>query len=81
MDPVPNKLDAERKAKLRRVAVISLVAPTYFIPEARFGKLVDFLHYRIDNTLLGRVNGKRSIPNYESFDEYVMQHMGVPVAG
>jgi hypothetical protein len=50
-------------------------APTYFIAEARFGELVDFLHYRIDNTILGRVNGKRGIPNYESFDEYVMQHM------
>ena len=50
-------------------------APTYFIPEGRFGELVDFLHHRIDNTILGRVNGKRGIPNYESFDEYLMQHM------
>jgi hypothetical protein len=51
-------------------------APTYFIPEARFAELVDFLHQRIDNTILGRVNGKRSLPNYESFDEHVMQHTG-----
>src|SRR5712671_3067838 len=43
-------------------------SPTYFIPELRFGELVDFLHYRIDNTILGRVNRKRGIPNYESFD-------------
>jgi hypothetical protein len=50
-------------------------APTYFIPETRFPEVVDFLHRRIDNTILGRVNGKRGIPNYESFDEYVMQHM------
>jgi hypothetical protein len=56
-------------------------APTYFIPEGRFGELVDFLHNRIDNTNLGRVNGKRGIPNYESFDEYVMEHMGAAVAG
>ena len=56
-------------------------APTYFIPENRFGELVDYLHDRIDNTILGRVNHKRGIPNYESFDEYVMEHMGVPVAG
>ena len=55
-------------------------APTYFIPERRFGQLVDFLHNRIDNTKLGRANGKRGIPNYESFDEYVMQHMGAAVA-
>ena len=55
-------------------------APTYFIPETRFGELVDYLHDRINNTILGRVNGKRGIPNYESFDEYVMQHMGEAVA-
>jgi len=55
-------------------------APTYFIPEGRFEELVDHLHHRIDNTILGRVNSKRGIPNYESFDEYVMQHMGPPVA-
>ncbi len=51
-------------------------APTYFIPEDRFEEWVDFLQGRIDNTILGRVNAKRGIPNYESFDEYVMQHMG-----
>jgi len=54
-------------------------APTYFIPETRFGELVDYLHERIDNTILGRVNHKRGIPNYESFDEYVMEHMGAAV--
>jgi hypothetical protein len=48
-------------------------APTYFIPESRFGELVDFLQYRIDNTILGRANVKRGLPNYESFDEYLMQ--------
>src|SRR5947207_5784000 len=50
-------------------------APTYFIPEGRFGELVDYLHNHIDDTILGRVNRKRSIPNYKSFDEYVMEHM------
>ena len=55
-------------------------APTYFIPEDRFGELVDYLHHRIDNTILGKVNHKRGIPNYESFDEYVMQHMSAAVA-
>jgi hypothetical protein len=54
-------------------------ASTYFIPEARFGELVDFLHHRIDNTILGRVNNKRGIPNYESFDEYVFEHLGTAV--
>ena len=55
-------------------------APTYFIPESRFEELVDYLHHRVDNTILGRVNNKRGIPNYESFDEYVMEHMGSAVA-
>ena len=55
-------------------------APTYFIPAPRFEELVDYLLDRIDNTILGRVNSKRGIPNYESFDEYVMQHMGSPAA-
>jgi hypothetical protein len=54
-------------------------APTYFIPEGRFAELVDFLYHRIDNTILGRANGKRGIPNYESFDEYVMRHMETDV--
>ena len=56
-------------------------APTYFIPERRFEELVDYLHHRVDNTILGKVNSKRGIPSYESFDEYVMEHMGVLVAG
>lgn len=56
-------------------------APTYFIPEPRFLELVDYLQDRINNTILGRVNGKRGIANYESFDEYVMEHMGAAVAG
>jgi hypothetical protein len=47
-------------------------APTYFIAESRFGEVVDFLQNRIDNTLLGRLNRKRGISNYESFDEYMM---------
>ena len=54
-------------------------APTYFIPEGRFAELVDFLHHRIDNTILGRVNSRRGISNYESFDEYVMQHIETAV--
>ena len=53
-------------------------APTYFIPESRFEELVDYLWDRINDTILGRVNRKRGIPNYESFDDYVMQHMQSP---
>jgi hypothetical protein len=53
-------------------------ASTYFIPETRFAELVDYLHDRMDSTILGRVNRKRGIPDYESLDEYVMEHMGSP---
>jgi hypothetical protein len=49
-------------------------SPTYFIPEGRFAELVDFLHDRIENTVLGRLNGNQGIANYKSFEEYVMQH-------
>jgi hypothetical protein len=50
-------------------------APTYFIPESRFEELVDYLQGRIDRTILGRRNFSRGIRNFESFDEYKMQHM------
>ena len=56
-------------------------APTFFIPESRFEELVDYLQGRIDNTILGRANTKRGVRNYESFDEYVMEHMGTPALG
>ncbi len=55
-------------------------APTYFIPENRFEALVDYLHLRIDKTILGRRNLSRGIRNFESFDEYKMQHMAAPAA-
>src|SRR6266478_6133857 len=58
-------------------------APTYFISENRFEELVDYVHYRIDKTLLGRINRKRGIANYESFDDYVMAQTAVvmPING
>src|SRR5262245_34422419 len=40
-------------------------APTYFILENRFEELVDYLHSRIDDTILGRRNNSRGISNYE----------------
>jgi hypothetical protein len=51
-------------------------APTYFIPQGRFTELVKYLQRRIDETILGKANGKRGIRNYEPFDEYVTKHMG-----
>ena len=48
-------------------------APTYHIPLSRFDELVDYLHARIDRTLLGRRYNARGAHNFESFDEYKMQ--------
>ncbi len=49
--------------------------PTYFVPESRFAELQDYLHGRINAIILGKVNHARGIPNYKSFDEYVLEHM------
>jgi hypothetical protein len=40
------------------------------IPLARFIDLVEFLHYRIGRTQLGRINRGKGIKNYSTFDEY-----------
>jgi hypothetical protein len=45
-------------------------APTYFIPEARFDELVDFLQRKIEATILGKRNRSRGQRNYETFDEF-----------
>jgi len=55
-------------------------APTYFVPASRFEELVDYLHSRIDTTILGRRNHARGIRNFESFDEYKMQHLAPPAS-
>jgi hypothetical protein len=45
-------------------------APTYFIPVEQFGKLVEYLQSRIDQTILGKRNHALGRQNYETFDEY-----------
>jgi hypothetical protein len=69
-----------RTARLRYAVIFKNIeskfkVPTYFIPENRFPELVDYLHSRIDNTILGRRNNARGIRNFESFDEYKMNYM------
>ena len=53
-------------------------APTYFVPESRFAELQDYLHGRINATIVGKKNHARGLPNYKSFDEYVLEHMNAP---
>jgi hypothetical protein len=45
-------------------------APTYFIPQARFQELVEYLQQRIDRTNLGKRNSARKIRNYASLEEF-----------
>lgn len=45
-------------------------SPTYFIPAARFDELVDFLHRKVDGTVLGKRNRALGRANYDTFDEF-----------
>ena len=51
-------------------------APTYFIPVVRFDELVDFLHRKIEATILGKRNRSRGHRNYETFDEFQLTQAG-----
>ena len=48
-------------------------APTYFIPISRFDELVDFLHGKIERTILGKRNSSRGHRNFETFDEFQLE--------
>ena len=48
-------------------------APTYFIPTSRFDDLVDFLHRKIESTILGKRNRTRGHRNYQTFDEFQLE--------
>jgi hypothetical protein len=51
-------------------------APTYFIPQARFNELGEYLKRRIDRTILGQRNRTRGIPNYSSLEKYEARQQG-----
>jgi hypothetical protein len=48
-------------------------APTYFIPQARFNELVQYLQRRVDRTILGKRNRARGIRNYASLEEFATE--------
>jgi hypothetical protein len=48
-------------------------APTYFIPQARFNELVQYLQRCIDRTILGKRNRARGIRNYASLREFATE--------
>lgn len=51
-------------------------APTYFIPQTRFGELTEYLQDRIDRTILGKRNRAKGIPNYVSPEEFAAEQQG-----
>jgi len=51
-------------------------APTYFIPQARFDELTEYLQHRVDSTILGKRNRARGIPNYVGFEEFAVEQQG-----
>ncbi len=51
-------------------------AATYFISQSRFDELVDFLQGRINSTVPGRRSRVRGIPNYLSFEEFLVEEKG-----
>lgn len=48
-------------------------APTYFVPQARFNELVQYLQQRVDRTILGKRNRARGIRNYASPEEFAAE--------
>jgi hypothetical protein len=50
-------------------------APTYFVSEARFKDLVEYLQKRVDGTILGKRNHAREIRNYASPEEFAAEQV------
>ncbi|MFZ0244903.1 hypothetical protein [Candidatus Binatus sp.] len=48
-------------------------APTYFVPQTRFGELVKHLQRHIDGTILGKSNRARGIRNYASPEDFLAE--------
>ena len=45
-------------------------AKTFFIHVSRFEELSDYIKGRVDQTIQGRNNRSRGIPNYDLFEKY-----------
>lgn len=62
--------------ELHRTIRSKFKVQTFFIHIARFPELVEYMQGRIDNTILGRRNRSRGIPNYDSFDVFRREQLG-----
>ena len=50
-------------------------AKTFFIHASRFEELCDYIKSRVDQTILGRNNRSRGIPNYDAFESYEAEQL------
>lgn len=50
-------------------------AKTFFIHVSRFAELCDYIKSRVDQTILGRNNRSRGIPNYDLFEKYEAEQL------
>lgn len=75
------KADASygRRARFSHAVIHSniqkaLGGKTFYLPEGKFQELVEFLQHHIGQTIQGKVNHKRGVPNYHSFQEHIGKH-------
>lgn len=72
----------QARRNFRHAAIYSAIKKKFgttweWVPLSSFTAFAAFLHSRIDNTLLGRVNKSRGTRNYSSFAEYEIKY-GAP---
>jgi len=50
-------------------------AKTFFIHVSRFKELCDYIKSRVDQTIQGKRNHSRGVPNYDSFESYAAEQL------
>jgi len=51
-------------------------AKTFFVHVSRFEELCDYIKGRVDQTIQGKHNRSRGIPNYDAFESYEAEQLG-----
>jgi hypothetical protein len=62
--------------ELHRTIRSKFKAQTFFLHVARFNELVQYMQGRIDQTILGKRNRSRGVPNCGSFEDYQREQLG-----
>jgi hypothetical protein len=60
-------------AEIHRTIQSKFGHKTFFMPVEFFERLVEFLKFRIDRTILGKHNSSRHIPNYHSYEQHLLE--------